>query len=163
MDYLYFQLYDKTIMNLCLIDTNGQPEHSQGLILPFYKKADIIALIYDITNRDSFELCENYFKEKIKDNCIKETKIILLGNKNDEEEYRKVSTEEGYKFALENNYIFMETSCKKNENVYEVFENAIIEAHLIQKTEEEKKTPNDKILKFGEKKLNNKNNNCIII
>ena len=57
----------------------------------------------------------------------------------------------------------METSCKKNENVYEVFENAIIEAHLIQKIEEEKKTPNDKIQKFGEKKLNNKNNNCIII
>ena len=55
MDYLYFQLYDKTIMNLCLIDTNGVPERFQSIILPFYKKADIIALIYDITYRDSFE------------------------------------------------------------------------------------------------------------
>ena len=162
MNYLYLQLYDKTIMNLCLIDTNGQPERSQGMILPFYKKADIIVLVYDVTDRGSFEICKNFFKEKIKDNCTKETKIILLGNKNDMEEYRKVSTEEGYKFALENNYIFMETSCKNNENVYEVFENAIIEAHLIQKAEDEEKKINGKFLKYGGKKIHNKNN-CIII
>ena len=47
--------------------------------------------------------------------------------------------EEGYNFALKNNYIFMETSCAKNESVYEVFENAIIEGHLIKNKRIKKK------------------------
>lgn len=55
----------------------------------------------------------------------------MLGNKLDYYSGRKVTTEEGYDFAFKNNYIFMETSCLFNINIIDVFENAIIEAHLI--------------------------------
>jgi hypothetical protein len=55
---------------------------------------------------------------------------MLIGNKNDREEERKVTTEEGYDFALENNYIFMEGSCFKNDCIYEAFEILITEVLL---------------------------------
>lgn len=43
-----------------------------------------------------------------------------------------MTTEEGYDFAFKNNYIFMETSCLFNISIInDVFENAIIEAHLM--------------------------------
>ena len=40
-----------------------------------------------------------------------------MGNKTDLEDQRKVSSEEGAGFSLENGYIFMETSCLQNKNV----------------------------------------------
>lgn len=49
----------------------------------------------------------------------------MVGNKKDLEEKRQISFEEGQKFALENNYFFMETSCLKNVNVFEVFSTII--------------------------------------
>ena len=50
--------------------------------------------------------------------------IALVGNKTDLESRRTVSTEEGQKFARENNLIFIETSAKNDNNVEEAFENA---------------------------------------
>jgi Ras-related protein Rab-2A len=46
--------------------------------------------------------------------------IMLIGNKCDLDARRQVSTEEGERFAKENNLIFMETSAKTAFNVEEV-------------------------------------------
>ena len=45
----------------------------------------------------------------------------MIGNKNDLDDRRQVSTEEGMKFAQENNLIFMETSAATAHNVEEAF------------------------------------------
>jgi len=103
------------------------------------RNADILILVYDITNKNSFELCKNFYRDKIKENCHKNIKVILLGNKNDLDDKREVSTQEGYDFALKNEYIFIETSCLKNENIYEIIENAIIEGNLLKKIMKEKR------------------------
>ena len=92
------------------MDTAGQ-ERFKSLNVSYYRKADCCLLVYDITNKNSFEECTNYFNEKIKENCKENIQIILLGNKTDLEEARAVPSELGANFALENNYIFMETSC----------------------------------------------------
>ena len=47
--------------------------------------------------------------------------IMLIGNKSDLDQRRQVSTEEGERFAKENNLIFMETSAKTAFNVEEAF------------------------------------------
>jgi Ras-related protein Rab-2A len=47
--------------------------------------------------------------------------IMLIGNKSDLDQRRQVSTEEGERFAKDNNLIFMETSAKTAFNVEEVF------------------------------------------
>ena len=73
----------------------------------------------------TFDECKNYYNNNIKEKCKKNIKVILLGNKTDLEDQRQVKPEEGAAFALENDYIFMETSCFKNTNVANAFETLI--------------------------------------
>ena len=103
----------------------------EKMIQGFYKNADSINLVYDITRKETFEECKNYYKNTIKDLCKNNAQIILIGNKNDLEEKRKVTKEEGFKFSSKNKYMFKETSCLKNENVYEAFEKIISETYLL--------------------------------
>ena len=48
----------------------------------YYKNADGAVLVYDISNRKSFEKLSFWIKE-IKENSPEDIKIILLGNKKD--------------------------------------------------------------------------------
>ena len=107
-----------------ILDTAGQ-EKFWSLSQTNYKKADCCLLIYDITRKKTFEDCKSYFKESIEENCKKNVKVLLLGNKTDLEEEREVAPDEGANFAEKNNYLFMETSCLKNANVADAFETLI--------------------------------------
>ena len=55
--------------------------------------------------------------------------IMLIGNKNDLEHRRAVSTEEGKAFADKHDLIFMETSAKTAYNVEQAFINTAEEIH----------------------------------
>ena len=143
---------DETIINIRLLDINGA-EKFRTINESCYKKADCCLLVYDITNRKSFIECQNYYRETIKEKCKKNIQIILIGNKTDLEDKREISIEEGINFAVDNNYIFMETSCLKNENVYKAFE-SIIQLTNINLQNKEYKNENIK-LKKNELKKNN--------
>ena len=108
-----------------IVDTAGQ-EYYKSISQQYYKQADGCLLVYDIANRNSFNEVKNYYKDQIKENCKADIKVILLGNKSDLKEERAVDSEEGASFAAENGYMFMETSCIKNEYVANSFE-ALIE------------------------------------
>ena len=47
--------------------------------------------------------------------------FILVGNKRDLEEKRKVKESEGREFAEDNNMLFIETSAKDNFNITDLF------------------------------------------
>ena len=49
--------------------------------------------------------------------------FIMVGNKNDMEDQRKVSTEEAQALAEENGMVYLETSAKTGENVEKLFTN----------------------------------------
>ena len=106
-----------------ILDTSGQ-EKFRSINERYYKKADCCLLVYDISNEKSFQECK-YYSKQIKERCKKEIKVILLGNKTDLENKRKIPSETGARFALENRYIFMETSCLKNTNVADAFQTLI--------------------------------------
>ena len=74
---------------------------------------------------------ENYIK-KIKENCKKNAKILILGNKSDSENQRKVSKKEGLDYANSNDCLFYEVSCSKNENIAKAFE-TLIESNELEK------------------------------
>ena len=119
-----YQLSDGSLVNVKIIDTSGQ-ENFRSLSAQYYRNADGCLLVYDVTDRKSFDEIRNYYCEQIKEKCKKDIKIILLGNKTDLEENRKVSSEEGANIALEKGYTFLETSCLKNRNVADSFETLI--------------------------------------
>ena len=119
-----FQLDDGSYVNVEIIDTPGQ-EAFRSLCAPYYNKVDGILLVYDITYRTSFDEIKDYYSEKIKDSCKENVKVILLGNKTDLEKERKISLEDGANLAAEKGFMFMETSCLKNEYVTDCFETLI--------------------------------------
>ena len=133
-----FQLSDGSLVNVNIVDTAGQ-ENFRSLSSQYYKRADGILLVYDITNEKSFENIKGYYFEQIKEKCKKNIKIIVLGNKTDLEEDRKVNPKEGANFAAKNGYMFLETSCLKNRNVADSFETLI---ELIYRELEEKNLTN---------------------
>ena len=119
-----FQLCDGNIINCMIYDTAGQ-ERYDSLSLSYYKKADVVLLVYDISKKSTFDKIKKYYIQKIKDNCKKDIPVLLLGNKTDMENKREVSCEEGMFLALKENYEFKESSCLKNINVAGAFESLI--------------------------------------
>jgi len=98
-------------------DTSGQ-ERFHSLSANFIKRADGIILMYDITNRDSFDTISTWLND-IKDHKGLDFPVILVGNKCDLETERKVSKEEGESLANHLNFKFFETSNKDGTNVEE--------------------------------------------
>jgi len=120
-----FLLSDGSAVNCLIYDTAGQ-ERYNSINESYYQKADAILLVYDISNKKSFDQLKKYYCPKIEEFCKKNIPIILLGNKADKENERQVSIEEGTDLAVEHKFKFKETSCLKNENVADAFE-ALIE------------------------------------
>ena len=123
----YFKCYrlcDGYLVYVHIYDSPGQ-EKFKAINESYYKKADFCLLVYDIINRKNFKECKDYYNKNLIEKCKKNIKVILLGNKTDLEDQRKVFSDEGAGLALENDYIFMETSCMKNTNVSNAFETLI--------------------------------------
>ena len=148
-----YQLTDGSLVHVKLLDTGGQ-EHFKSLNEQYYKNADCCLLVYDITNRESFEECRDYYNKNLIEKCKKNVKVILLGNKTDLEDKREVKPEEGAGLALQNDYIFIETSCLKNTNVANAFET------LIELTNIEAKKNQKNNIKIGEGNSSKKNGCC---
>ena len=110
------------------MDTSGQ-ERYRALTSTYYKKADVVLLMYDICNKKSFEEITKFYINNIKENCKKDIPVILVGNKvdkeNDIENPREVEENEGIKLAKNEGYDFIEISCKTNYNVANTFESLI--------------------------------------
>ena len=116
------------------MDTAGQ-EKFNAISESYYRKADCCLLVYDITSRSSFDKVKDYYIPKLKKDCKNILKVVLLGNKADLKDERKVSEKEGGDLAFENEFIFMESSCVDNYNVLDAF-TALIE---MTNNEEDKK------------------------
>ncbi|XP_030964962.1 ras-related protein Rab11D-like [Quercus lobata] len=72
-----------------------------------YKDADGVILVYDITNRKSFD-CMTLCLEELHRHAKKRQAIILIGNKSDSENDREVLRKEACGFAEKNGLIFWE-------------------------------------------------------
>ena len=135
------------IIRLQIWDTCGQEEY-RSLIQNFYRNASLAILVYSIDKRTSFENLEVWLNE-VKAKGNPDVKIFLVGNKNDLEENRKVSFEEGQKFYKEHKLnLFIETSAKTGLNVQELFKKVAIilnQDHMVYK---DMATKSDKALKL---------------
>ncbi|MCQ2818218.1 MAG: GTP-binding protein [archaeon] len=116
--------HNDTIFKLQLWDTAGQEKY-KALIPSYIRGSSIIFILYDITNDSSFENVNKwltFMNEEIDPNT---TKVVLIGNKNDLEENRKVKKETADEFAKKSNIPFYEISVKTASGVNNAFYNAI--------------------------------------
>ena len=117
----------------------------------YYKKADCILLVYDITRKDTFDSLERYFIPKIKELCKENYNAILLGNKADRQD-RKVPEKKGIALALKYNLEFKESSCYENKNVSSAFEALVEGWNMRNKTKERE----EKVIYSKTKNVKNK-------
>ncbi len=95
-------------------DTAGQ-ELFKSISDTLYKNKDGFFIVFDITNRKSFEGL-GYWIDQINNNSVKDVPIVLIGNKIDLSEKRVVSFEEASAFAKKHCFKYIETSALTNEN-----------------------------------------------
>ena len=106
-------------IRLQLWDTAGQ-DRFRSITRNLYKGAAGIILIYDVTNRKTFESIKNWV-ESIRAEVSNKVVIVLVGNKIDKKAQIDVKTEEGDNLAEEFNLPFFECSALTGENINEAF------------------------------------------
>ncbi|KAH7662974.1 Small GTPase superfamily ARF/SAR type protein [Dioscorea alata] len=117
-------------LKLTIWDTAGQ-ERFRTLTGSYYRGAQGIILVYDVTRRETFtNLSDEWAKEielySTNQDCVK----VLVGNKVDQEADRMVSREEGIALAQEYGCLFLECSAKTRENVEKCFEELALKVNF---------------------------------
>ena len=79
-------------------------------------------LVFAINDHESFELLQGKYQRILKGKHGVACPIVLVGNKQDLDNERKVQTEEAKKLADSWKISYMETSAKNNFNCKEAFE-----------------------------------------
>ena len=106
------------IFNLNVWDTAGEEKyHAMAPI--FYRGAQGAVVIFDVTNRETFNRATKWFKE-LNEFAEGNPKIILVGNKIDLPN-RVISNEEASSLAQKYNCNFLEVSALLGTNVNEIF------------------------------------------
>ena len=116
---------DNQDIHLLLYDTAGQ-EKFRSLIPMYTRDANIILLVYDITNRESFSHLAEWLRD-LTNVKLEEVILAIVANKIDLEDKRDVTAEEGQKFAEEHNFIFQEISAKTGDGFSDLFYKDIFE------------------------------------
>ena len=110
-------------VKLQIWDTAGQ-DRFRAITKNYYKAAHGIILIYDVTDRRTFQSIRNWVSQIRQEDSEKVT-IYLVANKIDKEGERKVEKEEGENLAKELGLPFIEVSAKDGINVDEIFEDLV--------------------------------------
>lgn len=106
---------DGTKVKLQIWDTAGQ-ERFRSITRAYYRDAQALLLLYDVSNKTSFDNIRAWLAE-INEYAQDDVVIMLLGNKSDITTERVVRREDGERLAKEYDVAFMETSAKTGMNV----------------------------------------------
>jgi len=135
-NYTKIETIDNKNVQIKLWDTAGQ-EKFKSLTKSFFRGAEGVILVYDITNLESFTDLKLWINS-IKENLGEEKESIpsiIVGNKIDLGE-REISLEEANKFCKDNNYEYFETSAKTGENIDKSFR-ALVKKILAAKSDDD--------------------------
>ncbi|CDW57425.1 Ras domain containing protein [Trichuris trichiura] len=100
-------------------DTAGQ-ERFRAMAPMYYRNTDAALIVYDITNRDSFDAVKSWIDE-LNRNIDKPFAMCIVGNKRDLDPLRAVPTEVAKRLAESSNALFFETSALTGFGLENVF------------------------------------------
>ncbi|XP_031989273.1 ras-related protein Rab-44 isoform X1 [Corvus moneduloides] len=132
---------------LRLWDSAGQ-ERYHSMTKQFFRKADGVVLMYDITSEYSFSDVR-YWLSCIQEAAEDGVAVLLLGNKTDCAAQRQVPTKEGECLAKEHQLMFYECSAASGHNV---FESMVSFVRLLKAREDELKNKAEEVPKAPQKK-----------
>ena len=112
------------VIQIDLWDTAGQ-ERFRSLGKHFYKDAYIVILVYDITNKKSFEEIENVWYPSVKEHGEKYSVLAVVGNKCDLYENEEVKENEAREYAQQIGATFMLVSAKSGDNIDLLFDTLV--------------------------------------
>ena len=131
--------YQNRDIEMQIWDSAGQEKY-RAISKQYYKKANGILLLYDVTSRESFLGIKEWIRD-INNMVTMKPSLILVGNKIDLE--RKVLTEEGEELSKKYNAMFFETSAATGKGIEELFQ-ALLEN--IMKDYDERKKQQESLL-----------------
>lgn len=112
---------DGQAIRLQIWDTAGQ-ERFRTVCRSYYRGAQGIVLVYDVTDLQSFQNVTAAWASEITSNAPPDIVKLLVGTKSDLTTYRVVSKESGQDLAKSINALFIEASALDGTNVAEAFE-----------------------------------------
>ncbi len=153
---LYYIVNDAKI-KLQIWDTCGQ-EMYRSLVQGFYRNTSLAILVYDISNKSSYDNLDNWLKD-IRSRLDPEVPIIIVGNKYDLENERKILLKDAQEFSKNNRTkFFTECSAKTAYNIENIFLEAAKFLYTVSKESGKDKASNK--LKIGNNEQLPKNKKC---
>ena len=120
-------------INFEIWDTAGQEQY-RAMNAVFYKDASICLMVYDITNRSSFDSIKDYWYESVKESGNEGIIFGVAGNKNDLFEDEEVNESEAREYSDSINACFKLTSAQLNTSIDDIFR-MLGEKYLMSKKE----------------------------
>ena len=111
---------DGTPIKLKIWDTAGQ-ERFRNITNQYYKGADGIILVFDVTDQKSFEKIKEWMSQIKANTQADQIGLVLLGNKYDIEP-RTISKNDGEELGKELGIEYYETSAMKGDGIAQAFE-----------------------------------------
>ena len=103
-------------------DTVGQ-ERFRSIAKIFYKDAQVIILVYDITSQKTFDALTNFWHDEIRNNSSGNPVFAVVGNKIDLYQKQQVDPLDAKDFAKRLGAIFQLTSALTSEGITTLFDN----------------------------------------
>ena len=127
----------ENLIKISIYDTAGEEKY-RHLIKNYYNGSNGILLVFDITDKNSFDNL-NFWLDELEKNCnLNNLYIFLVGNKTDLKKERKVSYDEAKNFADMKKIPYIEISAKTGDNIDKLF-NDFIKGTIINIIEQKKK------------------------
>ena len=149
------------IIQIDLWDTAGQ-ERFRSLGKHFYKDAYIVILVYDITNRKSFDELKDVWYPSLKEFGEKYSVLGVVGNKCDLYENEEVKEAEAREYSQQIGATYMLVSAKSGDNINLLFDTLIKQylgpafAEQLKEIKKEKGETGKQLTKKDAKKKNKK-------
>jgi small GTP-binding protein len=113
------QIADKKVQ-VQIWDTAGQ-ERFRNITTGYYRGANGIAIVYDVTSKPSFDTVATWIKESNK-SAPENALHVLIANKTDMLNHRVVNESDGKLLSQQYSLYYFETSAKDDVGVNEVFD-----------------------------------------